>query len=551
MLGFSRNLPIQRKVTLVVLVTCTACLLVACLALFVFQFLSFRRNFINDLTALSHVVANSSVQAVAFNDVPAAETILAGFQARPRVIGATIIKEGAVLAHFGRAEAAGEIQQLPSTTGYTFFGNELLHSQPIMFDEEPIGMLYVRSDYGSVFRSLIGLYAGILLLVLLACVGLALAISSRLQRFVSEPILRLADTARSIAQNKDYSVRAASEGQHDEVGLFTDAFNQMLSQIEAQDSALQFARQTLATQVQELQREITERQRAEHQLADAHNRLVETSRQAGMAEVATGVLHNVGNVLNSVNVSATLVSDRVRQSKAENLLKASMLLREHAEHLEEFFAKDPRAKLLLEYLPNLGAHLNEERAELLAELELLTKNLDHIKDVVAMQQSYARVSGIIEPVSMASLAEDALQINAAALVRHGVHVVRNYADVPPVAVDKHKVLQILVNLVRNAKYAMDERGHNDKQLEITITRAGEDRVRVIVKDNGTGIPPENLVKIFSHGFTTKADGHGFGLHSSALVAREMGGSLWAESAGPGTGAAFTLELPIAQQPNES
>ena len=167
---------------------------------------------------------------------------------------------------------------------------------------------------------------------------------------------------------------------------------------------------------------------------------------------------NVGNVLNSVNVSATLVSDRVRHSKAENLLKASALLREHAEDLEEFFAQDPRAKLLLDYLPNLGTHLNEERTEMLNELQLLTKNLDHIKDIVAMQQSYARVSGVVEPISLASLAEDALQMNAAALVRHSVHVFRKYADVPPVAVDKHKVLQILVNLVRNAKYAMEEQG---------------------------------------------------------------------------------------------
>ncbi|MFL6590335.1 MAG: sensor histidine kinase, partial [Chthoniobacterales bacterium] len=326
---------------------------------------------------------------------------------------------------------------------------------------------------------------------------------------------------------------------------FTDAFNQMLTQIEAQDSQLHGAQQTLEEQVAALQREIADRQRAEQQLAEAHRQLVETSRQAGMAEVATGVLHNVGNVLNSVNVSATLVSDRVRDSKADNLLKAATLLREHAEHLEEFFAHDPRAKLLLEYLPNLGTHLNEERTEMLNELQLLTKNLDHIKDIVAMQQSYARVAGVVEPISLVSLAEDALQMNAAALVRHRVHVLRKYGDVPPVAVDKHKVLQILVNLVRNAKYAMEEQGRDDKQLEIYIWAEGSDRVRIAMKDNGTGILSENLVRIFSHGFTTKSDGHGFGLHSSALVARELGGSLWAESGGAGTGATFILELPVA------
>ena len=303
------------------------------------------------------------------------------------------------------------------------------------------------------------------------------------------------------------------------------------------------ARLKLENQIKKLQREISDRERAESELADAHTQLVETSRHAGMAEVATGVLHNVGNVLNSVNVSANLVSDRVRGSKAENLLKVATLLREHADHLEEFFASDPRGKLLLDYLPNLGAHLHEERSDMLQEIELLTKNLDHIKEIVAMQQSYARVSGVVEPVSITSLADDALQINAAALNRHGVEVIRHYANVPTITVDKHKVLQILVNFVRNAKYAMEECPQKNKRLVVGIEPTQTGGVRVTVKDNGQGILPENLVRIFSHGFTTKKDGHGFGLHTSALAASEMQGSLSAHSDGPGTGATFTLELP--------
>ena len=544
---FPRNLPIQRKVTLVVLVTATACLIVACVALFAFQLLSFRRNFIADLASLSDVVANSSISAVAFNDTEAAEAILAGLKAKPHVRSASIVKDGEIFALFGEGDDLPKLARYPKETGYRFDGNALLYTEEVIFDEEAIAVLHVRSDYGAVYFALLKLYGAILVGVLVVSVGIALLISTRLQRFVSEPILQLAETARMIAKNKDYSVRVTG-AYEDEVGVFTEAFNQMLSQIESQDSQLQRAQQTLENQVKELQREIAERQRAEHQLADAHSQLVETSRQAGMAEVATGVLHNVGNVLNSVNVSATLVSDRVRHSKAENLLKASMLLREHAGHLEEFFAKDPRAKLLLDYLPNLGEHLNDERAEMLNELELLTKNLGHIKDIVAMQQSYAKVSGLIEPVSIASLAENALQIQEAALTRHNVRVDREYAEVPLVAADKHKILQILVNLIRNAKYAMDEQSPAEKRLVISIAllaSEGSEAVRVQVRDNGVGIAPENLVRIFAHGFTTKKEGHGFGLHSCALAARDMGGSLAAESAGLGQGATFTLELPIA------
>jgi hypothetical protein len=144
---FPRNLPIQRKVTLVVLVTATACLIVACLALFAFQLLSFRRNFISDLSALSDVVANSSIASVAFNDKDAAVVILGGLKAKAHVRSASILKEGEILAQFGEADNLTALARHPKETGYVFDGNSLLHSQPILFDEEPIGMLYVRSDY--------------------------------------------------------------------------------------------------------------------------------------------------------------------------------------------------------------------------------------------------------------------------------------------------------------------------------------------------------------------------------------------------------------------
>jgi signal transduction histidine kinase len=139
-----------------------------------------------------------------------------------------------------------------------------------------------------------------------------------------------------------------------------------------------------------------------------------------------------------------------------------------------------------------------------------------------------------------------VQINAAAFIRHGIQVIREYAEVPVVAIDKHKALQILVNLMRNAKYAMEEQPRKKRRLVLRIEPLGRDHVRVSVRDNGVGIAQENLVRIFSHGFTTKRDGHGFGLHSCALAAKEMDGELYAQSDGPGTGATFILELPIAR-----
>ena len=291
--------------------------------------------------------------------------------------------------------------------------------------------------------------------------------------------------------------------------------------------------------------DITEAKHADEELELLNRRLLESSRHAGMAEVATGVLHNVGNVLNSVNVSSTLICDQVRNSKASRLKDVVLLLNRNTDNLGQFIVHDPKGKIIPGYLNSLSDRLAAEQADLLKELELLTKNIEHIKEIVAMQQNYARVSGIIESLAIKNLVEDALQMNAAAMARHGILVARDFDEVPVIAVDKHKILQILVNLIRNAKYAIDAAAKRDKRIHISIRMNDRQKVEISVKDNGIGIAAENLTRIFSHGFTTKRDGHGFGLHSGALAGKEMGGSLTGYSDGPGHGATFVLELPLS------
>jgi PAS domain S-box-containing protein len=295
--------------------------------------------------------------------------------------------------------------------------------------------------------------------------------------------------------------------------------------------------------------DITAEKNAAEHLKKLNTQLVEASRQAGMAEVATGVLHNVGNVLNSVNVSASLLREQLAKSQLQKLVQAANLLRQHDADTAAFLTADSRGKLLPGYLIKLSDHLAAEQRGWQAELDGLGKNIEHIKEIVAMQQSYARMSGIIEDLRAEDLVADALSINEGGLGRHGVRVCREYQDVELVRVDKHKVLQILINLIRNAKYAMDASAKPQKVLTMSIAPSANNRVRIQVRDNGIGIPPSNLTLIFQHGFTTKKDGHGFGLHSSANAAHEMGGSLTAQSDGPGQGAVFTLELPAAKRVN--
>ena len=290
--------------------------------------------------------------------------------------------------------------------------------------------------------------------------------------------------------------------------------------------------------------DITERKRNEELLEKLNKQLMDTSRRAGMAEVATGVLHNVGNVLNSVNVSALLITDRLSKSRVSHLTQVSATLRENAGNLGTFITADPKGSKIPGFIASLAERLANEQAELLREAEGLSKNIAHIKDIVAVQQDYAKVSGVVEVLPAASLVDDALEMNGAAFDRHRVEVDRVFENVPPVRVEKHKVLQILINVIRNAKYAVSESRRLDKRITVSIHRNGNNCVKIAVADNGIGIAPELLTRIFAHGFTTKTDGHGFGLHCAALAAKEMGGSLAAHSAGVGQGATFTLELPI-------
>jgi PAS domain S-box-containing protein len=297
-----------------------------------------------------------------------------------------------------------------------------------------------------------------------------------------------------------------------------------------------------------INRDITDRKKWEAEMESLHRKLVEASRHAGMEEVATSVLHNVGNVLNSVSVSSTLVSQRLRHLNVINLTKAVQLMQAHAGDLGNFLTVDPKGRHLPLYLEKLSDHLCQEQESLQAELKGLAENVEHIKEIVAMQQTYAKVSGVSEIVRAADLAEDALRMHRDAFQRHGVRVIREFSEVPQFTMDRHKVIQILVNLLQNARHACEQNGPGDHQVVVRIRPAGPASIRFEVTDNGVGIPFENLTRIFAHGFTTRKDGHGFGLHSGALAARELGGSLTAFSEGPGKGATFTLELPIETKP---
>ena len=294
-------------------------------------------------------------------------------------------------------------------------------------------------------------------------------------------------------------------------------------------------------------RDITERKRAEGKLKKAREKLLETAREVGRAEVATGVLHNVGNVLNSVSVTAESVQKRVRNSKISYLSDVVALLNEHAEKLGTFMTVEERGKKIPAFLANLSEELIDEQGRCLESLEVLAKHVQDVGTIIQLQQSHAKPKDLIEATSIAELVENSLQINAEALTRDKVQVKRDLATLPTLLLDRHRVLQILTNLISNATYALSESDRQDKVLTIDVKEIESSRLRIDVGDNGVGIPEENLTRIFEHGFTTKKNGHGFGLHSTALSANELNGSIVARSDGPGKGTIFTVELPFQKQ----
>jgi signal transduction histidine kinase len=283
-------------------------------------------------------------------------------------------------------------------------------------------------------------------------------------------------------------------------------------------------------------------------LESVSQELIGTARRAGMAEIATGVLHNVGNVLNSVNVSASVALNKVKDSEVSSLVKVGEMLQTNQENLTAFLTSDARGKHLPGFLIELSNCLTKEHKGLLDELQSVATGLDHIKEIVAAQQQHAKSGSVREKMSPGDIFERAITMDLGVSTEQNLTIIRDFQEVTPVALDKHKVLQILINLLTNAKKAVIASSNPQKQIFLSTKKVeggNEGFVRFEVRDNGVGIRPEDLTKIFAHGFTTRAEGHGFGLHSAANAARELGGNLSVSSDGSDRGATFTLDLPLA------
>jgi signal transduction histidine kinase len=344
------------------------------------------------------------------------------------------------------------------------------------------------------------------------------------------------------------TIRGALVSFHDVTEL-----DRMNTQLKEANSELESSRLQILEQNQELEKtnsslhvEINERKKAEAEREKMHQQLVQASRQAGMADVASSVLHNVGNVLNSINVSTDTLLKTLKKPMVGDVCRIASMFHEHQHDLQEFLTADPKGKQIPGYLGLVAESLSGSHQTIQGELDALVKKVDHIKKVILSQQDIARAGTVREAVSAKDLMEQALMLAMPEPEKYRIEVVKEYSHVPTFMTDRHQVLQILVNLITNAKNAMVEYPGPSHRLTLRLglVTEGKNSVRLEVIDTGRGIAAENLPRLFTQGFTTRKAGHGLGLHSAAIAAKCVGGAIQANSAGDGCGATLTLDLPL-------
>jgi tetratricopeptide (TPR) repeat protein len=279
------------------------------------------------------------------------------------------------------------------------------------------------------------------------------------------------------------------------------------------------------------------------ELQETQKMLMDTAHRAGMAEIATGILHNVGNVLNSVKVSSQLLKEKIISSKVNNLQKVLTLMEEHTNDIGEFITVDEKGKMLPTYLLKVGATLKEEQNNSLKELSTLHSGINHIEEIIAVQQSYAGVSGLVEKVALSDMMDDVLKMHSEMFRKYKIKITKKYSKTKPILIEKGKLIQVFVNLLKNSKESLETKDDKNRVITINILEDKQHQT-VEITDNGAGISKENLTRIFSYGFSTKKEGKGFGLHTSALAMTEMKGKLNAESKGDGKGAKFIVSIPV-------
>jgi signal transduction histidine kinase len=478
----SRTIPIQQRLMRIILGTSGVVLLLTCATFVTYEFLTYRRAAVRQLSVLGEVIATNSTAALAFDNQSDAAEILSALRAERHIINACLYdKNGRHFASYPAGAAAETFPSLPGVDGYLFAGGQLIGFVPVEQGRggSRLGTLYLSSDMEAMYERL-RLYGGIAILITIVLSLVAYVLSRKLQQQISRPILSLAGTARAVSDRRDYSVRAQKFGD-DELGLLTEAFNHMLEQIQQQNLALERANDELEGRV--------------------HDRTAElAAANKDLEAFASSVSHDLRTPLRAIT------------------------------GLAEILLKHP------------GDGLTPEARRCVDLIHRGSGEMDRLIDSIMAFSRLGHQEPVRQEVDLTALAQEVFRDLTAATPDRAVDF--RPEPLSPVRADPILLRQVLVNLLANAlKFT---RGATPAVIEVGQVRSDTDIPVYFVRDNGVGFDLAQADKLFvmfqrlNH--REEYDGTGIGLAMVRRIIERHGGEVWADSA-PGHGATFFFTLP--------